>query len=75
MWFYMWFCTNKPDEVITLNDQRLPWCTNERYLGVELDSKMNFKPQSINAAAQGKKNINSLKVVSSLSDIHVSAHI
>ena len=69
----MWFYTTKPDEVITLSDQRLPWSPNEKYLGVELDSKMNFTPQSINAAAQGKKNINALKVVSSLTDI--SAHI
>ena len=69
----MWFYTTKPDEVITLSDQRLPWSPNEKYLGVELDSKMNFTLQSINAAAQGKKNINALKVVSSLTDI--SAHI
>ena len=55
-----WFHT-KPDEVITLSDQRLPWSPNERYLGVELDSEMNFTPQAINAAAQGKKNINALK--------------
>ena len=46
---------------------------HERYLGVELDSKMNFTLRSINAAAQGKKNINALKVVPSLTDI--SAHI
>ena len=69
----MWFYTTKPDEVITLSDQRLPWSPNEKYLGVELDSKMNFTPKYINAAAQGKKNINALKVVSSLTDI--SAHI
>ena len=69
----MWFYTTKPDEVITLNDQRLPCSTNERCLGVELYSKMNFTTQSINAASQGKKNINALKVVSSLTDI--SAHI
>ena len=51
----MWFYTTKPDEVITLSDQRLPWSPNEKYLGVELDSKMNFTLQSINAAAQGIK--------------------
>ena len=43
----MWYYTTKPDEVITLSDQRLPWSPNEKYLGVELDSKMNFTPQSI----------------------------
>ena len=69
----MWFYINTPDDVITLSDQKLPWSPNERYLGVELDSKMNFTPQPINAAAQGKKNINALKVVSSITDI--SAHI
>ena len=34
---------------------------------------MSITPQSINATAQGKKNCNALKVVSSLTDI--SAHI
>ena len=35
----MWFYTTKPNEVITLNDQRLPWSPNEKYLGVNLTAK------------------------------------
>ena len=73
----MWFYTNKPDEVITLSDQKLPWSPNKRYLGVELESKMNFTPQSLNAGAQGKNNINALKVVSSLTEhnLHTSYRV
>ena len=35
----MRFYTTKPNEVITLNDQRLPWSPNKRYLGVNLTAK------------------------------------
>ena len=69
----MWFYTQKPDAMISLNGQRLPWSPTEKYLGIELDSSMRLTHQANHSAAIGKKNLNALKVLSSLTD--TSAHI
>ena len=69
----MWFYTQKPDAMISLNGQRLPWSPTEKYLGIELDSSMRLTHQANHLAAIGKKNLNALKVLSSLTD--TSAHI
>ena len=69
----MWFYTSKAERVITRNGRRLPWSSNEKYLGIELDSRMTFTKQANNAAAKSKKNMNAMKVLSSLTAI--SGHI
>ena len=69
----MWFYTSKAERVINLNGRRLPWSSNEKYLGIELDSRMTFTKQANNAAAKSKKNMNAMKVLSSLTAI--SGHI
>ena len=51
----------KAKRVITLNGLRLPWSSNEKYLGIELDSRMTFTKQANNTAAISKKNINAMK--------------
>ena len=38
----MWFYTKRPEQRITLNEQVLPWSSNEKYLGIQLDSNMTF---------------------------------
>ena len=69
----MWFYTQKPYAMISLNGQRLPWSFTEKYLGIELDRSMRLSHQANHSAAIGKKNMNALKVLSSLTD--TSAHI
>ena len=69
----MWFYTKRPEQQITLNEQVLPWSSNEKYLGIQLDSNMTFTYQANCVAAQAKKNMNAMKVMSSFT--HISAHI
>ena len=58
---------------ITLNEQVLPWSSNEKYLGIQLDSNMTFTYQANCVASQAKKNMNAMKVISSFT--HLSGHI
>ena len=51
----MWFYTKRPEQQITLNEQVLPWSSNEKYLGIQLDSNMTFTYQANCVAAQAKK--------------------
>ena len=69
----MWFYTKRPEQQITLNEQVLPWSSHEKYLGIQLDSNMTFTYQANCVAAQAKKNMNAMKVMSSFT--HISAHI
>ena len=59
----MWFYTQKPDAMISLHGQRLPWSPTEKFLGIELDSSMSLTHQASHSAATGKMNLNALKVL------------
>ena len=69
----MWLYTKRPEQEIILNKQVLPWSSNEKYLGIQLDSNMTFTYQANCVAAQAKKYMNAMKVMSSFT--HISAHI
>ena len=69
----IWFYTKRPEQQITLNEQVLPWSSNEKYQGIQLDSNMTFTYQANCVAAQAKKNIKAMKVMSSFT--HILAHI
>ena len=63
----------QPVPSITLRGQILPWSRSERYLGIELDRNMTLRQQASSAAAKSKRNMNAMKVLSSLTSI--SGHI
>ena len=63
----------QPVPSITLHGQILPWSRSERYLGIELDRNMTLTQQANSVAAKFKRNMNAMKVLSSLTSI--SGHI
>ena len=69
----LWFYTMQPVPSITLHGQILPWSRSERYLGIELDRNMTLTQQANSVAAKSKRNMNAMKVLSSLTSI--SGHI
>ena len=69
----LWFYTMQPVPSITLHGQILPWSRSERYLGIELDRNMTLTQQANSVVAKSKRNMNAMKVLSSLTSI--SGHI
>ena len=60
----------QPVPSITLHGQILPWSRSERYLGIELDRNMTLTQQANSVAAKSKRNMNVMKVLSSLTSIY-----